>query len=97
MPQKFMHYCDCKLYVHTRPFMSRKATNHLSHDSFSKVGKQNRFSKSKCFYCMKFEHTNNVCYYRLLHLNLLSKKYFKTNKPGPTKVWVQKGVLSHFE
>ena len=53
-PQKFMHCCYCKLHVHTRPFISKKATNHLSHNSFSKVGKQNRFSKIKYFYCMKF-------------------------------------------
>ena len=91
-PQKFMHYCDCEMHTHTRPFMSRKTTNHLSYDSFSKVGRQNKFSKAKCFYYMKFGHTNNVCYYRKLHLNLLPMDYFKSHKPRPNKDWVQKVV-----
>ena len=91
-PQKFMHYCDCKMHTHTTPFMSRKTTNHLSHNSFSKVGRQNKFSKTKCFYCMKFGHTNNVCYYRKLHLNLLPMDYFESHKSRPNKVCVQKVV-----
>ena len=83
------------MYTHTRPFISRKTTNHLSNDSFSKVGRQNKISKTKCFYCMKFGHTNNVCYYRKLHLNLLPMDYFESHKPRPNKVWVQK-VMDDF-
>lgn len=90
--QKLMHNYFCEMHAHSRPIIYRKATNHHNHAKLVYVGRQNKFSNIKCFYCMKLGHINNVCYYRLLHLSLLSKNYFEINKSRPTKVWVQKGV-----
>ena len=91
-PQKFMHYCDCEVHTHSRLIVSRKAINHHNYAKLAYVGGQNRSTKIKCFYWMKFENTNNVYYYRQLHLNILPIDYFKSHKPRPIKVWVQKVV-----
>ena len=72
--------------------MFGKATNHHRHYELIRVGEQNRFAKIKCFYCMKFGYTNNMCYYKKLHLNLLPMDYFESHKPRPNKVWIQKVV-----
>ena len=85
-----MHYCSCDLYSYTKLLVPRKVTNHFKHANFTNLGRQNRFAKFKCFYCMKLGQSNNVCYYRKLHLNLLSMNYFESYKSRPIKVWVQK-------
>ena len=84
-PYHNVHTCECIAYAHFRiHFPSKRYVQHFH------AKRYNRFANVRCFYYMKLGHTNNVCYYRKLHLHLLPKDYFETNQPRPIKIWIQK-------
>ena len=72
--------------------MPDRESMQFSNVKYSYASRLNRFVNVKCFYCMTFMHSSNVCYYRRLHLQLLPLDYLETNQPRPLKVWVQKNA-----
>ena len=57
-------------------------TRHVSHTRNSYSLRRNKFANVEYFYCMTKGHTSNMCFYRRLHLNLLSLDYLETNQPS---------------
>ena len=78
-PHHNMHTYECMAYAHFRTrFPSRRYVQHF-HAKSAYALRHNRFANVRYLYYMRLGHTSNVCYYRILHLNLLPKGYFKTN------------------
>ena len=73
---------------HSQPQHQR----HVSYTKKAYYSRRNKFANVEYFYCMTKGHSRNVCFYRILHLNLLPFDYLETNKPRPIKVWVQKSI-----
>ena len=85
-PRMYMHMPHLKM-------SSRNVrTNLYKRNNASHAHGRNRFTNVRCFYRMTLGHTSNVCYYKKLHMNLLSKDFGDVNQPRPLKVWVQKNA-----
>ena len=96
-PKNIAHcHCNCMSHSITqKSYRKHPPPQHIRHVPYTRKAyhpRINKFINVECFYCMTKGHTNNVCYYRKLHLNMLPMDYLETNQPRPRKVWVQKNV-----
>ena len=95
-------HCHCHCMSHTmtqnnvRKHTPQQHKRHVSYTRKPYHPRRNKFTNVECFYCMTKGHSSNVYFYRKLHLQLLPSDYFKTNKPRPRNVKVQRNVYILF-
>ena len=70
----------------TRKHIPQQHHRHISYTRKPYHPRRNKFVNVECFYCMTKGHSNNICLYRKLHLQLLHSDYFETNKPRPINI-----------